>query len=182
MASNEDTLYDAATTLLAAAAQILAGTPAGAPTHRYVAHGPPAYDCPDSLIVHAGILQYGDFKRGGMDAFSSLRDPKMPVVPMVPLTITVLRCVNAQAMPAGGVAIRSPNLAKIAEDAEIVYRDGWSLFCGIHKLYRDGALFPGYPCRAFEIDGTIPVSPEGGALGWTMDVQVQLDGFTPPGA
>lgn len=179
MPSNQDSLYAAATSLLGAAATVLAGTPAGAPATQYVAHGPPVYDCADSLIVHAGTLQYGDFRRGATDAM--MRDPRMGVVPMVPLTIVVLRCVNRQAMPQGAVGMRNAQAAKIQADAEIVYRDGWSLFNGIHKLNRAQALFAGYPCRVFEIDGVLPVSPEGGVLGWTMDVHVMLDGFDPPG-
>lgn len=180
MPSNADSLYGIAAELLASAAAILAGTAAGAPTNQYVAHGPPAYDCPDSLIVHAGPLQWGDFSRGAQG--SPRVDPKMFVVPVVPLTITALRCVNRQAMPSGGVAIRNAQLAAINADAQKVYADGWSLFIGINKRYRAGTLFAGYPCRVFEVDGALPVSPEGGALGWTLDVHVQLDGFDPPGA
>lgn len=177
MASNQGSLYAAAAELLAAATTILAGTPAGAPTNRYVAHGPPAYDCCDSLIVNAGTLQYGSYTRGA----TLVPDPRMPVVPMIPLTITVLRCVNRQAMPEGGTAIRPAALTAIQADAQKVYADGWSLFCGINKMTRDGALFAGLPCRPFEIDGALPVSPDGGCLGWTLNVLVALDGFDPPG-
>lgn len=180
MASNQASLYAAAAELLAAATTILAGTPAGAPTNRYVAHGPPAYDCCDSLIVHAGALQYGDFSRGATG--STRIDPRAMVVPIVPLTITVLRCANQQAMPGGGIVIRPAQLAAIQADAQKVYADGWSLFNGIAKMTRDQTLFAGLPCRTFEVDGVLPVSPEGGCLGWTLDLHVQLDGFDPPGA
>lgn len=180
MANTQDSLFTAASGLLAAGVAILAGTPAGAPKHQYVAHGLPAFDCPDSLIVSVGTLQYGDFASGATDALT--RDPRMHVVPIVPLTLIALRCVNAQAMPQGGVTLRNAQAAKIQADAEIVYRDGWSLFNGIHQMQRAGTLFAGYPCRAFEIDGVLPVSPEGGTLGWMLDVHVQLDGFDPPGA
>lgn len=181
MPTDQDSLFAAATGLLVAAAQILDGTPAGAPAVQYVAHGLPAFDCPNSLIVTVGPMAYGDYRRSV--APGTISDPRFPVVPIVPFTVTALRCVNAQAMPqaaAGGV--RPADVAKVQADAEIVYRDGWSLFCGLQKLYRENRLFEGYPCRAFEIDSVIPVSPEGGCLGWTVTVQAQLDGFDPPGA
>lgn len=180
MASTADSLYQVAVELLSRSAAILAATPAGAPTNQYVAHGPPAYDCCDSLIVHAGTLQYGDFSRGATG--SPRVDARFPVVPVVPLTITALRCVNQQAMPQGGVQIKPAQLASIAADAQKVYRDGWSLLCGIYKMQREQTLFAGYPCRVFEVDGVLPISPEGGCLGWSLDVHVQLDGFDPAGA
>lgn len=183
MASNADSLYAVAAELLAAAASILAGTPAGAPANQYVAHGPPAYDCCDSLIVSVGTLQYGNFSRAPRNSQApGYVDPRAMVVPIVPLAITVLRCANKQALPSGGLAVRNASLAAINSDAQIVYRDGWSLFCGINKMTRGQTLFAGLPCRAFEIDGALPISPEGGCLGWTLDLNVQLDGFDPAGA
>jgi hypothetical protein len=178
--STSDSLFAVATELLAKSAAILAGTPAGAPANQYVAHGPPAYDCPESLIVNTGALSYGGFRRSGETSYTE--DPKMHVVPIAPLTVTVLRCVNRQAMPSGGLAITPASLAAIQADAQIVYRDGWSLFCGLRKAYRDGTLFSGFPCRFYDMSDALPVAPEGGALGWTLDVVVQLDGFDPAGA
>lgn len=178
MASNADSLYGIAAELLAKSAAILAALPAGAPKNQYVAHGPPAYDCPDSLIVNTGMLGYSDYTRG----LNARTDPKMPLVLVAPLTLTVLRCVNQQAMPSGGVQIRPALLAAIQADAQKVYADGWALFVGINQAYQDGSLFAGHPCRPFEISGGLPVSPEGGALGWTLDVIVALDGYAVPGA
>jgi hypothetical protein len=179
--SNADSLYGLAAELLAKSAAILAASVNGAPTNQYVAHGPPAYDCPDSLIVNTGAVAYGPFARGPSQGTAVL-DPKSHVVPLVPLTVTVLRCVNQQAMPSGGVAIQPAKLAAVQADAQKVYRDGWSLFCGLRKMNRDGTLFAGFPCRFYDMTGALPVSPEGGALGWTLDVIVQLDGFDPAGA
>lgn len=181
MPSTSDSLFSIATELLARSTAILAGTPAGAPTNQYVAHGPPAYDCPDSLIVNVGTIAYGPFSRGPSTG-TAAPDPKSFVVPIVPLTVTLLRCVNRQAMPSGGVQVRPATLTAIQADAQIVYRDGWSLFCGLRKGYRDGTLFAGFPCRFYDMTGALPVAPEGGALGWTLDVLVQLDGFDPAGA
>lgn len=180
MPSTADSLYGIAAELLSKSAAILAGTPAGAPKNQYVSHGPPAYDCCDSLIVNTGALAYGSFHRGS--DLTSANDPKMHVVPYVPLDVTALRCVNRQAMPQGGTQLRGVDLAAINSDAQVVYRDGWSLFCGLRNAYVNGTLFAGYPCRAQEISDALPISPEGGCLGWTVSVLVQLDGFAPAGA
>ena len=178
MASNADSLYGIAAELLAKSAAILAALPQGAPANQYVAHGPPAYDCPDSLIVNTGALGYFDYTRG----LNARNDPKMPVVLVAPLSVTVLRCVNEQAMPAGGAAIRNAKISAIQADAQRIYSDGWALFVGINQAYDDGSLFAGHPCRPFEISQALPISPEGGALGWQIDVIVQLDGYDVAGA
>jgi hypothetical protein len=181
VASTADSLFAIAQELLAKSAAILAATPAGAPANQYVAHGPPAYDCPDSLIVNTGTIGYGPFARGPSTGTAAI-DPKSFVVPVVPLTVTALRCVNQQAMPSGGVAIRPAKITAVQADAQVVYRDGWSLWCGLRKATRENTLFAGFPCRFYDMSGALPVSPEGGALGWAIDVVVQLDGFDPAGA
>jgi hypothetical protein len=85
-------------------------------------------------------------------------------------------------MPQGGLQFHEPQVAAMLSDAQKVYEDGWSLFNGIRKLVNANTLFAGYPCRIWDISDTIPVAPEGGALGWMLTVRVQLDGFDPPGA
>jgi hypothetical protein len=176
--SNSGSLYGIAAELLAKSAAILAGTAAGAPSNQYVSHGEPPYDCCDTLTVHVGMLRFGSFKLGA-DGSTGVRDPKMPVVPVVPLVVTALRCQRAQAQ--GGLQITLPSPSLMAADAATIMADGWSLFCGINNAQRAGSLFAGYPCRPFEVDPALPVAPEGGCLGWTLSVQVALDGFDPAG-
>lgn len=176
--TNASSLYGAAAELLAKAVSILAGTPGGAPANQYVSHGPPAYDCCSTVTVHVGQLNMGPFRRGAEG--TTIFDPlQTNVVPTVPLVITALRCASAQ--PQGGMQISLPAAAKIAEDAALVYADGWSLFIGVNKAFRDNTLFSGFPCRPFQVDPAIPISPEGGCLGWAISLQVALDGFDPPG-
>lgn len=176
--TDASSLYGAAAELLAKSAAILDALPAKAPANQFVSHAPPAYDCCNTLTVHAGTIIYGAFRRGAEG--SVLNDPKMHVVPMIPLIVTVLRCQNAQ--PQGGLEITLPTAAQMAADAQAVYADGWTLYCGLNTAFRDGSLFAGFPCRAFEIDGALPIAPQGGCLGWAIAVQVQLDGFDPVGA
>lgn len=180
MASTATSLYDLAAELLTVAAGILAATPSGAPAAKYVSQGPPAIDCPNQLTVHAGLVAYAqDLSRGGRD--SAIIDPRFPVVPMVPLTITAMRCVSKQAMPSGGVQMRDPQLTAIQADAKVCYIDAWSLFNGLRRAQREGTLFAGYPCRKFDIGGVIPLAPEGGALGNMVTLEVQLDGYDADG-
>lgn len=182
--TDRSSLYGIAAELLAKSAAILAALPAGAPSKQYVVHGPPAYDCCDMLTVHADSIRYGPYQRSAQG--SVIPDPKMHVVPMVPLVVTVLRCASAQ--PQGGVVITLPQASEIAADAAMVYQDGWALFSGLYTAFRNGSLFTpsdgraGWPCRAMQVDPALPVSPQGGCLGWLVNVQVQLDGFDPAGA
>jgi hypothetical protein len=178
--TDRDSLYEVALELLTASAAILATTSGGAPTNRLVVHGLPAFDCCDSLFVSVGTLSYDSLMRqppGG--APGSMRASQMPVVPIVPLTVTALRCVSRQAMPEGGLAIRAADADAIQTDARAVYADGWSLLCGLYHAHKDGSLFADYPCRVSEVGAVIPVAPEGGCLGWAVVVTVTLDGFTP---
>lgn len=171
--------YALAVELLQASQAIIAGTPGGAIDNAYISHGPPVYDCA-LLTVHAGVLQYAPSIRRGPPEGSVQPDPKMPVVLVVPLTITALRC--ALAVPQGGLEISLPTGDETASDAEKIYADGWSLMNGIrHRILAD-TLFPGYPCRIWDFDNVTPVAPEGGFYGWMMNLYVQLDGFDPPGA
>jgi hypothetical protein len=176
MASTAASLYDLASELLGVSAAILAGTSSGAPTWQVITQGPPPYDCTDMLAVSVGTIAH-DPNLGRLQGV--IRDNRVMVVPIVPMTVTVLRC--ASAVPTGGVAIDLPTVAQILADSEKVYQDGWSLFCGLNGLYRSEQLFSGYPCRVFAVDGALPIAPEGGALGWGITLHVQLDGFDPPG-
>jgi hypothetical protein len=173
--SDSESLYGAAGSLLTVAAAILGATPAGAPSRQFVAHGPPAFDCCDTLTVHAGMIRYADFRRSPPDGTGGMNDPKMHVVPYVPLVVTSLRCANAQ--PSGGLQVNLPSPAALSADSQVVYRDGWSLYIGLNEANRNQTLFAGWPCRAFEIDGALPISPDGGCLGWSVTVNVQIDGF-----
>lgn len=179
MTSTATSLYDLAAELLAVASGILAATPSGVPAAKYVSQGPPAIDCPNQLTVHAGIVAYAqDLSRGGADG---IIDPRFPVVPMVPLTITAMRCASKQALPSGGAQLKLPQITAIQADAKVCYIDAWSLFNGLRRAQREGTLFAGYPCRKFDIGGCIPLAPEGGALGNMVTLEVQLDGYDAAG-
>lgn len=174
--SDAESLYDVAHELLVKAAAILDTTPAGAPTIQFVSHAPPPYDCCDTLAVHVGVVEYRTLRRGALSG-TGAPDPRVPVMPQVPLTITALRCQTA--VPTGGIQIDLPTAAQINADAQVVARDGWALFNGIGNAYRDGTLFEGFPCRVADVDALMPVAPEGGCLGWLLMVSVDLDGYTP---
>lgn len=178
--TDASSVYALAVELLTASQQIIAATPGGPLTNAYISHGPPAYDCPDMLTVHVGVLQYAPQIRRQAPTAPPQPDPKMPVVLVVPLTITALRC--AHAVPDGSLELALPTGDATASDAEKVYADGWSLMNGIRKKILNGSLFPGHPCRIWDFDNVTPVAPEGGALGWMMNLYVALDGFDPVGA
>ncbi len=175
MPSTATSLYDLAAELLAASAAILATTTAGAPTVQYVSAGPPAYDCCDQLTVDVGIIGYGPFNADVIagDAYARLTED---VVTLVPLNVTHLRCANAR--PSGGVKVTLPQVAKMTQDAQTVYEDGWVLWNGLRGAARSGSLFTGTPCRIFALSGANVIAPDGGCLGYAVSLVVELDGYS----
>lgn len=175
MPSTASSLYDLAAELLTQSAAILATTPAGAPSVRYVSLGPPAYDCCDQLTVDVGTIAYGPFNSDVVagDAFARL---DQNVVNLVPLNVTHLRC--ASAVPQGGTKITLPQAAKMTVDSQMVYTDGWVLWNGLRGAMRAGTLFAPGACRISALGGATPISPQGGCLGYGVTLIVELDGYS----
>ena len=174
--TDSTSLYALAHELLLRCATLLAATPNGAPDDQYVSHGPPAFDCCNLLAVHAGVIGYAPLSRapeGGK------LDPRVPVVPRVPLVVTVVRC--ATGLPEAGIEARGADPAKLDADAQVTYSDGWTLMNGLYNAYKANTLFPGFPCRVADLDSAQALPPGGGCIGWTIVLTVDLDGFTPTG-
>lgn len=169
-------LYDLAKELLDFCVVALDELPAGAPARRYVAVGLPALDC-EQLTVHA--FQVGE-------ADTAPRETTMDLLrrghPYARLNLAFLVITIARECYPGPTAMNMqvpepPTVVDLVAASETIYADGWQLWNAVPTALRDGALFSA--CRFVGWQPMQPLGPEGGMAGWTMPIQVQIDGFEP---
>lgn len=70
-----------------------------------------------------------------------------------------------------------PTALELTGAAEKVMEDEWALLNGPISELRAGDLFEGFPCRDVVIVAMTPLDPQGGFAGWSLELQVQLDGY-----
>ncbi len=90
------------------------------------------------------------------------------------MTVQLVRCYPG-ATANGRQAPALPRTADLTQASVELYADGWQLWNGLQTAKRLGA-FKGV-CREFALDPMLPIQPQGGFAGWTIPVEVQLDGF-----
>ena len=165
-------LFSLATEVLDVAVAALDQLPALAPTRRYVGHGLPALDC-EQLVVSTYAVpemntapQAAALDRQFRSRFGSLTAPL--------LVISVVRCYPVVTLNSKQVAI-FPAPAAIEAASALIYDDGWQLWNGVMSAKRDGA-FDGL-CSGLARQPMMPIQPSGGYAGWTLPLEIQLDGF-----
>lgn len=173
--SGTESLYALCDELLVAASQACELSRGGAMDRVYVSPGPPAWDCPNQLTVHAGGPAEADT--------APLQPPLQPyhrvddglLMNMITLTITALRCA-----PSWGEApsTSTPSIEALEEAAKETLDDVWCIWNHVATRKRDGTLFPPKKTRELIFDQALPLLTEGGIAGWQMQMRVQLDGFT----
>lgn len=144
------------------------------PDRRFVNYGPPAWDCPEQLTVHAGGPVVADTLPLQPSLEPAHRAAVQGMVNMVSLTATILRCVPM---------IEEDGDAPSPQDIEVASRqtcsDVWAIWNWLVSKKADGTLFPPRESRELFIDPAVAVNPQGGAAGWQITVRVQLDGYRP---
>jgi hypothetical protein len=174
-------LYAAAQELMAATADAVATSPGGPIDFDHggvqaIWPGLPSYDCVPALYVHAGGAAIGDTY--------PLQPPLQPMqrmvttgqVPLLQLTITVLRCVPVIEEDQQSIVL--PSQALIEAAAQQVYGDLWAIWNHLKNEHRAGNLFQ-RPSgrREFIFDPAVPVRTSGGAGGWEIPIRVELGGY-----
>ncbi len=168
-------LHEIAQELLDAAEAAVADTVGGPVVEAFLSPGLPAFDrgC-DIAVAWAGQL--------GMEATAPLA-PAPAVghrfqyggwVNLPTLNVTVLRCVAVAQDQKGVYRVPSPD--QLSADARKVMEDGWAIWNGVCRDILRGELFGG-TCNDIKVQALIPVVPEGGLAGWTLNVAVELPGF-----
>ncbi len=168
-------LHEIAQALLDAGTDAVDDTIGGPVAESFLSPGLPAFDrqC-DFAVAWAGQL--------GMEATAPLA-PAPAVghrfqyagwVNLPTLNVTVLRCVATARETAKSYQVPSPE--QLSDDARKVMEDGWAIWNHVAREILQGNLFGG-PCNDIKLQALVPVVPQGGLAGWTLNVAVELPGF-----
>jgi hypothetical protein len=168
--STVDSLNDLSVGLLAAVADALAVTNAGAPSRQFVSPGTPAFDCCPFICVHPLTLGLADTQPLFPPLEPSLR-PHRNSINLVALHAYTIRCV-----PVPSENGDPPTVAALTAAGKAISQDGWAVWNHLKQAVRDGSLFPGVLTDVF-FDGGVQLDPAGGCGGWLFTVRVQLDGI-----
>lgn len=171
-----DALFEACVELLAVAAEAVATSPGGPIARQFVSPGPPAWDCPPQLTVHAGGPVLGDTLplSPNLQPFHRVSGPS-GMVNLVALTITVIRCVPGM----NGNSFPTPDAMNDAAAATLA--DVWAIWNYVVNRKRDGLLYPddqgNAKSRELVLDPAVPLNQQGGAGGWQIQIRVELPGY-----
>jgi hypothetical protein len=166
-------LFDLADTMLSVCVDALALLPAGAPERAYVGHGLPAIDC-EQLVVSTYQLPLADTSPRSLPLDRMFKE-KYGSLNLPMLVVSIARCYPCITLDKRQEPI-FPSVAELTAASELVYADGWQLWNGIKTAKRLGAF--GGLCRELAMDPMLPLQPQGGFAGWTIPVEIQLDGFS----
>ena len=99
-----------------------------------------------------------------------------PGVECITVTLVGLRVTLTGCVPPPRSDGRPPKPAEINTASDGLYRQGWTLWCGLRARVKAGTLFgEQQPKRYIDIGPLLPVPDQGGTAGWPTDVVVGLD-------
>lgn len=174
MAGSSD-LYDLAVEWLAVCVTAVADTEGGDIERAFVSPGPPAWDCCPQLTVHVGGPSEGDTAPLSPALQPGHRTQQTGLVPLLPLTATVIRCVPT--FEEGG-ELPSPAEQQVA--AREIAEDVWSIWAHTRKAFAEGTLFPSLSgSRELIFDSALTQAPAGGCAGWQIPIRVAIGGYRP---
>ncbi len=165
-------LHDLAEDYLAACVEALDTIPSyaaalgGAPLRSFVSPGKPVADCCPQLTVHVQSVGEGALSPGAPRA-------SFARINRVQLVATIFRCIPTGAE--GKAGYKPPSPLDLAAAAEQIDADGWALWNHIFNLVAAGQLFT--LCGDVLGWSLVSVPPSGGCGGWTLSVNVGLDGY-----
>lgn len=160
-------------TLEAANAALASDAPGGGISRAYVSAGPPAWDCCPQLTVHAGGAIEGNTMPLGPQLQPGHRVAETSVVPLVILTITVLRC--APIPEQSGSKMKLPSAVDLENTAKETLGDVWAIWHGLRRAVQAGTLYASESCsREVFFDPASPVNTQGGCAGWQIPLRVAL--------
>jgi len=121
----------------------------------YIAPGTPAYDCPNQLTVHVTIMETVMNR-----CAARLR---------ATYTITLLRC--CAVLDEDG---EPPEPEEMAADAVVVLAEAWHVWSVVAGAACSRSLFDGRDCDDVLVGTMTLIEPQGGVVGWTLDVTVDV--------
>lgn len=168
-------LFDLAAEWLEVCRAAVATTAGGAIERAFVSPGAPAWDCCPQLTVHVGGPAEGDTAPLSPPLQPGHRTQQVGIVPLVPLTATVIRCVpisDAQGNP--------PIPSLLEASAQEIDEDIWAIWAHTRSAFHDGDLFASPSgSRELVFDPAFSDAPEGGCAGWQIPLRVAVGGYRP---
>ena len=171
--STEESVHEVALALEAVCIDAYTGSTNDAPDIVFHSVGPPPFDCCPMLAID--VPQLGaEITSPNAPAAATGRQASFQRVNMIPLAITILRCVPV---------IRSvkelPTTAEMTDATEVIRRDGWLLWNAIMHAIRNGEFKD--MCSIIHLDRAVAVREQGGCAGWRILLRVELGGIPNPG-
>lgn len=162
--------------LLASAAGSLASPPAD----QWVSMGEPAADGCDQLVVWVNKFRLGFLKRQTRSSPGILTDNRTPMepggaLPMVDMTVQLLRCGAPQAT--GDLTLALPSPTAMDTHGTTMLTDGWALYHGLIAAWSAGTLFGSpnpIPAHHTLFEPMTAYGPESGVSGWTIPITLSL--------
>lgn len=172
--STADSLYGLAAELLGFCAAALDTLPAGAPARQYVSMSAPVLDC-EQLTVH--VYQVGEASTSPSDTplERMRRGVTVPRINLAFMVVTIAR--DCYPGPTGKDLTKPPAVADLDAAAQLISADGWLLWNVLPAALRNGELWGA--CSFTGWEPLLPIPPSGKIAGWTLPLQVDLDGYTP---
>lgn len=175
MTGGPDDLYVLCAEYLEVCRQAVALAPGGPIERCFVSPGPPAWDCPEQLTVHAGGPVIADT--------APLQPPLMPghriqqtgTLNLVTMTATVLRCAPVQGEYGEGLEV--PAESDLDTSARVTLGDVWTIWMHLKTLKKSGVLWAPNE-RELILDPAVVLNTMGGVAGWQVQVRVGLGGFS----
>jgi hypothetical protein len=140
------------------------------PERVYVSHGPPAVDgCQNTngqLSVHLDRLE---MRPAGVQSRGVPGGYQCQVMPVARFVVELFRCVpvpNDRGVP--------PTEQALDDSAADLLMDAWSIITFLIAERASGDLIPGVGCDGVGIGFLLPIAPQGGAAGWSFNVEVLL--------
>lgn len=162
MAESPTAIYDLAAAALAAVEDEYAFADVALPARRYVAEGPPAYDCEQVVLAFVRGYPGVPFAENA----AGLAERAM-YVRSVTLALHVVRCI-----PVVDDKGRPPKVPALDASASLILTDAFLVPTSLVRAYHAGA-FAGI-CDTFGIREVLPAEPQGGYGGTIVTFDVQL--------
>lgn len=138
----------------------------GAPDRSFISPGLPVFDCCEMLTVHNVPITEADTTTFALGA-----GKRHARINLIALVVSAVRCVPT----VGATENDLPSIEEMEAAAEQINADAWALWNHLWHMWKEEQLFT--RCGQVYWDGLLPIAPEGGCVGSTVNFRVSLDGY-----
>lgn len=167
-------MYQIAEDFLNAIVDAMATTDAGTPDRSFVAPSQPVFEtnCAQAAVQVLSLTEEGT--RDTSPAMQPGLRHARGRVNLVGMVGYAIRCAD---ISEGNQNVYQPLFdATLSGQAKAVYQDGWAIWNYVTAAIRANILFQG-PCGDVHFDGGVPMTAQGGLVGWQFTVRAELAGY-----